>query len=340
MYRRPVRFWVDTEGFRRIETLLRRAKHTIIIQMFIWKDDATGRRMAQALVRAADRGVQIFITKEVIGDMFELSRDFLTTRGSRDDVWHRFWNHSNIRVAVGLHEDHAKVFVIDDSILLLTGMNIATEYEHEWHDFLVELRGSHFVRQYLTEEEPSVAALKVGPLKRKVLVRLVMNKGRRREIRSTVMGLLRGARDTVVLEQAYFSDPEIIDLLIAKSNEGVRVTLILPGTSNIHQNSNMQSILRLLREGAPRRMQIFLYPRMLHGKLILVDHVRAFLGSANLITTSLDQMGEVCVMIEGKPGLAIMKLRDMIRDDLLASKALLSPPHFGWIGKWLAWFGL
>ncbi|MBI5155916.1 hypothetical protein HZA45_01430, partial [Candidatus Peregrinibacteria bacterium] len=67
-----VRLWVDGEkSFRRIEKLLRRARHTIVIQMFMWIDDATGRRMASVVLDAADRGVQVQIIKDAVGDMFE-----------------------------------------------------------------------------------------------------------------------------------------------------------------------------------------------------------------------------------------------------------------------------
>ncbi len=55
--RRELKIHVDgARAFRRIERLIANARHTIIIQMFIWKDDMTGRRMAEMIVRAAKRG--------------------------------------------------------------------------------------------------------------------------------------------------------------------------------------------------------------------------------------------------------------------------------------------
>src|SRR5947209_165228 len=53
-----VRIWVDgQEAFDRLERLIRHARHSIVIQMFIWRDDATGRRIASVLLEAARRGV-------------------------------------------------------------------------------------------------------------------------------------------------------------------------------------------------------------------------------------------------------------------------------------------
>ncbi len=147
------RLWVDAEAFVRIKKLLRRARHTIIIQMFIWKDDRLGREMAALLTLMADRGVRVYVSKEAVGDFFEMSGDFLATKTSSEAVWRRFWGHPNIRITHVTQRDHAKVFIIDDRILLLTGMNIADEYAGPWHDYLVELRGPAFVQQYLLRTE-------------------------------------------------------------------------------------------------------------------------------------------------------------------------------------------
>ncbi len=329
--RTSVRLWVDREAFPRIRKLISRARHTIIIQMFIWVDDELGRSMAQLLTEAADRGVKVYITKESVGDMFETRGDFLTTREDPREVWRKFWGHKNIRISHSTQADHTKVYIIDDHIFLLTGMNIANEYHESWHDYLVELHGSQFVRQYLTR----------SPLDRFAgSVRLVMNSEVRKEIRPVVMDLIHSARRSIVIEQAYFSDPLVIDALIGRSKEGVMVTVILPKTTDIHHYSNMKSLTRILLEGEQKHVQIFLSPRMIHGKIILVDHQHAFLGSANLITSSLDEMGEVNVLIDGKGSAAFQKLLDVLRDDLLISRPLNSPPVLAWFSGWLAWLKL
>lgn len=309
-----------------------RARHTIVIQMFIWKDDATGRRTAALLLEAADRGVNVNITKEVVGDLFERGEDFLATRGSADFMWSRFWRHPRIKISYATHDDHAKVFIIDDQILLLTGMNIADEYRNSWHDYLVELRGSRFVRQYLTQ---SASAETAAPS-----VRLVINTENKKQIRPAVTELLMNARHSILLEQCYLSDPEIVDLLVTRSHEGIRITLIIPEMPDLHYHANMQAVGRLLLESAPEKIHVFLYPGIVHGKVILTDRTKMFLGSANMMTSSLDHMGEVCVLIEGRYRIALMKLREVLRGDILKSKPLTTPLKLRWLGRWLAWIGL
>lgn len=325
------RVWVDGEAFPRILKLIDRAEHTVLIQMFIWKDDTMGKLMAEALVDAADRGVKVEIVKEVMGDALELDKDFVTTKQSKSPVWQQFWSHPGITITHVRRDDHAKVYIIDGETLLLTGMNIADEYHTHWHDYLVELPGRQFVEQYLTHTSHGKFDQPVG---------LFVNTEEHREIRPAVIHLLENAQESIVVEHCYLSDPAVIDLLIKRSNDGIDVTVIVPEKANHGQNSNIQSVSRLITEGSPEHMEVFFYPGMFHGKIILVDRDHAFLGSANLMPTSLDMMGEVNVLLTGSLQRAISKLRDTLRGDVLKSRPLTSPPYFSWVGRWLAWMRL
>ncbi|MBI2636474.1 phosphatidylserine/phosphatidylglycerophosphate/cardiolipin synthase family protein [Candidatus Peregrinibacteria bacterium] len=337
------RLWVDSEAFPRVKKLIRRARHTVVIQMFIWKDDRLGREMAEALCSAADRGVRVSVSKEAVGDFFEFHQDFLGTRHKSGGVWKKFWSHPRIQIMHETCNDHAKVFIIDDRILLITGMNIADEYHEDWHDYMVELRGNSFVERYLTGGDIPGSARPAAYNQAGndwQDARLVINSGRRKEIRPAVMTLLRGASNSIVLEHSYLSDAAVIDLLISRSLSGVRIVIILPQHSSIHQYANMQAIGRLLSEGDVKHMSVFLYPRMMHGKILLVDRRRAFIGSANLMTSSLDEMGEVNVLLEGRTHAAIRKLRGILRDDVLKSTPVSKPPRFRWLWRWMTWLKL
>jgi len=326
-----LKVWVDgREFFPRVIRLMRRAKFAIVIQMFSWRDDPVGARIASALVEAADRGVSVDITKEMAGDSFEFSRDFLSTRDHRDGVWHRFWNHPRIAVHHSARSDHSKAFVIDDR-LLLGGMNIAEEYAFAWHDYFVELKSSRFAQGFLSEQDVS------SP---QGSVRLVMNSAHAGNVRSTYEAFLLSARKRILLEQCYFSDPAIADLLARRSREGIRVTLLIPAKPDIHSFANTDAVRRLLLQGDARRIHVFLFPGMLHGKLTLVDRSRVFIGSANMLTSSLDWMGEANILIERGHRQALRKIRRAVRADIRVSELLKNPPRIGWIGKLFAWLGL
>jgi cardiolipin synthase A/B len=326
-----VRIWVDgDEAFPRLERLIRHARHTIVIQMFIWKDDETGRRIAKRLLEAAERGVHVDITKEAAGDVFEFWNDFLGTQRSPSDLWKQFWSHPRIRIHYGNNRDHAKVYVIDDDILLLTGMNIADEYRYDWHDYMVELRGREFVEQYLARRAPS------SPNAR---VHIVMNTEEGAAIRPMLIKLLREAKESIIIEHCYLSDPEVLGHIIDLSKRGIEVTMILPARTDFHHHANMASVGQLITQGDPSLLRVLIYPGMFHSKILLVDHNRAFLGSANLMRSSLDDMGEVNVLIQGG-WRALWKLRESLGIDTLKSRPLSGPPRFVWLSRWLAWLGL
>jgi phosphatidylserine/phosphatidylglycerophosphate/cardiolipin synthase-like enzyme len=160
-----------------------------------------------------------------------------------------------------------------------------------------------------------------------------------KEIRPMVMKLLHEAKESLIIEHCYVSDQEVTDVIIAASLRGVSVTVILPQRPDFHHHANMQSVGRMLAEGDSKFLRVLLFPGMIHGKIILADHGTAFLGSANLMKTSLDEMGEVNVLIRGKYR-AVWKLQETLREDTLRSRSISSPPSFLWFSRWLAWMGL
>lgn len=324
-----VRVYVDgKDAFACILKWIRKAQHMIVIQMFIWKDDPTGRMVAEALLRAADRGVMVSISKEALGDAFEWEEDFLTTKNDRLGVWHRFWHHSNIEVLYGHHGDHAKVYTIDDRVLLLTGMNIADEYRFDWHDLLIQVRSPALVQAYLSGGGRTDS------------LTLVMNQDSRSGIRPALRKFLQSAKRSIVLEHAYLSDPEVLQILARKSHTGVRITIILPAHPDSHHYANMQSVAWLIGHSSRQNLQIFLYPKMLHSKVTLVDHWRVFLGSANLMQESLDDMGEVNLLIDRSHHRALVKINTMVRLDILKSRLIEAPPSLWWYQRILGWLRL
>lgn len=329
--RSDVRLWIDgKEAFDRLERLIRLSRHQILIQMFIWKNDETGCRIAELLLDAADRGVNVDITKEAVGDFFEFRGDFLGTKGVSEHPWKRFWNHPRIRIHHSTNNDHTKVFVFDGHTLVLTGMNIADDYRYRWHDYMVELSGARFVEQFLTR----AAVPDTGQS-----VRLVMNSDERKDMRAVLMELLESAREHVVIEHCYISDPDVLRTLVVLSRRGVRLTVLLPRWADFHYHANLTSVGTLLSEGDSANLNVLIYPDMFHAKVILVDQYTAFIGSMNLFKNSIDDMGEVNVLVRNRHRV-LWRLRESLRRDILASRSISSPPPFLWLSRWLAWLGL
>ena len=112
------------------------AEKTLDVQYYIWEADATGRLLAERLIRAADRGVRV-----------RLLLDDLTTAG-RDNLIAAMDAHPNIEIhifnpfanrdaraldfVVDLgrvnHRMHNKLMVMDNAVAIVGGRNIGNHY--------------------------------------------------------------------------------------------------------------------------------------------------------------------------------------------------------------------
>ena len=63
------------ETFSRVIQRTKSAKSSIYINMYIWRDDKVGNRIAQELINAAGRGVKIYISKDALGAIFEKAEE-------------------------------------------------------------------------------------------------------------------------------------------------------------------------------------------------------------------------------------------------------------------------
>lgn len=315
------------EGFAQLEHRIRKAAFSVYIDMFIWENDETGRMVALWLLEAADRGVKIEISKDSIGDAFELNNDIFTTVRSADPMWSRFWSHENINISHSQEHNHSKVFIVDEKYLLITGLNISDRYRLG-HDYLVEVYGRSYVRAYLSGEDP-----------RNKNIRLVMNSSEKSEARPVVTQLLKSAKKQILVEQIFLSDKEVIDILVRKSHEGVTIAALLPKAPGVHHYSNLTAAEDLLKRGNPDNILLYFRRNYTHAKAILVDRHKALVGSVNLIQSSLDQMGEVAVLVQGRPGRFHLRLRMAMERGMLQSDVLKEHPRLTFLQRLYAKIG-
>ena len=131
------------------------AHSSILINMFIWRDDAIGNRLAHAILHAADRGVHVTLSIDRVGMILEMceenERSFFHTNPRAFELF-KIWglrlsyprNRSGSKAehtALGLpgkilshpnivvdrdrsKNDHSKFYIIDDHILIFGGVNV------------------------------------------------------------------------------------------------------------------------------------------------------------------------------------------------------------------------
>ena len=116
--------------FPAIETAFDRARFEIYLETYIYKNDATGRRIADALKRAVLRGVKVYVLIDGYGskDLPRSMLDRLRTDGVKILIFRPQispWTFRRNR----LRRMHRKVVVVDREIAFVGGINIIDDRE-------------------------------------------------------------------------------------------------------------------------------------------------------------------------------------------------------------------
>ncbi|HYK86339.1 MAG TPA: phospholipase D-like domain-containing protein [Ktedonobacteraceae bacterium] len=108
--------------------------------------------------------------------------------------------------------------------------------------------------------------------------------------RNDLTALINSAHHTLLIENEEMNDSSIEQALVNAAQHGVQVQVILPSSSS----SNNQGIDTIKQGGVQVREDSRLY---IHAKMFLVDGQKAFVGSENISTQSLDQNRELGILI-------------------------------------------
>ncbi|MFH2218675.1 MAG: phosphatidylserine/phosphatidylglycerophosphate/cardiolipin synthase family protein [Pseudomonadota bacterium] len=313
------------EAFREILRAIDAARSSIHVQTYIWKDDDIGRQVVAKLKAAADRGVKIIVRKDALGTAFELF-DMLKGRPSPVFTKSGLRNYRNIDVKVDVfaETDHSKYFIVDQKEVIFGGMNIADEYHTQWHDYMVLIRSARWTAAFENK------VLKGLPWPEPAPFLIALNDRNATEIQTALIEMIKNATESVTIEHAYFSDDKIIEAVKEAAESGIRVRILLPRKPDTHHYANMVTINKLLQSGYRTVPRVFLYPRMMHAKVVLTDGKIAAIGSANLTPRSMKTSREVTLFAHGNPDDAfIRELRDRIDADTAESEEVTTPFELG-----------
>lgn len=287
------------------------ARHRVWLMSYIFDPGGIGTRFANALQAAQQRGVQVCVLLDGVGDLYLGPRgsSLLRGLGLRVSLFipPRLFPpllHINLR-------NHRKLMCVDGHTAFLGGMNIGDHHlvsipliaearsvrRAQTSDLHFQVQGAVVAQleQVFAEDwkvscgerlESSAAAaapageawcraLTDGP--NEDLARLQM----------TMVGALSNAHRRVQVMTPYFvPTAELSSALTAAALRGVEVSLILPEqTDHPWLDGATRRWLSQLGESA---LQIFLRPApFAHSKMFLVDDYYALLGSANLDPRSL-----------------------------------------------------
>ena len=335
--------------FPAIEAAFEQARHEIHLQTYIFKDDTSGRRIAQALVRAAGRGVAVHVLIDGYGSK-DLPREVqqdLRAKGVQVLVYGPEISPWSLR-RERLRRMHRKIVVVDREIAFVGGININDDRngtgEHApRYDYAVAVQGPlvDTIRQAarrlrslvawrslrtstLREEAIPPSRFSAGSMRAAFVLR--DNFHHRRDIEAAYLAAIAQAHTEIILAHAYFLPGlNLRHALVDAAARGVRVVLLLQGRVDhfIEHHGSRALYGNLLDAG----IEIHEYRKtFLHAKVAVVDARWATVGSSNLDPFSLLLSREANVVIDDETFGAT--LTRSLKQTLAADAAQILPRHW------------
>lgn len=328
------------EAFPAMLAAIDRAEHQVLLEMYWFDSDATGRLFASALKRAADRGVEVAVVFDSLGSIeadFGMFDD-MRLAGVRVVEFNpvRPW-HQRFRVASLTRRDHRKILVVDRTLGFTGGINLANywapveEGGSGWRDDMVQVEGPA-VRGFVDcfhsswDEEEGGALLydgapssiqdeTPGPSVR--VLGNELHKQRREIVKAYVYHIYRAHRRIWIANSYFLPDRRILRALELASLRGVDVRVLLPGKSDVE-------IVRLASHAIYERLlrasiRIFEWQEnVLHSKSAVIDGRWSTIGTFNLDYRSIRVNNEVNLAVLDEGFGAVME--DSFRTDFAASR--------------------
>lgn len=319
------------EAFPRIIERIEKAKKSIVIAMFVWREDKIGNQIAEKLLEASKRGVTIHIIKDKLGMVFELAEEkkkslfhnefdlilmikamfmdmFYPMEGkakyhkqTKSPIYNQLTNSTNIAVDKdNVRNDHSKYYIFDDSTLIMGGMNIEdksiyTDVEgKEYIDFMIELNGKKYVEKFYDKIKYINQQNQDENIK--YIINLKNNSIRNFEIKNEILDLLSSARQSVTILMAYVGDKDITDKIIEIANKGIDITILMPEKANLQNDLNMKTLRKVMKQ-TNNKINAYLSKKMVHAKMLIIDDKVLTFGSCNINKNSMTKLSELNILI-------------------------------------------
>jgi cardiolipin synthase len=292
------------------------ANHSLLLATYIFESNHTGRQFVEALERAVERGVDVRVMVDGIGELYAFPRISRLLRKRRIPAA-RFLPPRLFPPELGINlRNHCKICVADERIGFTGGMNIGDRHlvsrtvnRGRVADVHFQVTGPVVTQmvevfledwRFVTGDDRSLAAR--SPLSHDggTAVCRTITDGPDKELDRLAMILgeaVSAARHRIDIMTPYFLPPrELIRALQAASLRGVVVNVILPERNNlplVHWATR-----NLLPELLDQGVRVFYQPPpFAHTKLFLIDDQYAHIGSANLDTRSLRLNFELAIEV-------------------------------------------
>ena len=279
---------------------IRNAKHYIYIETFRLNDDIAGRRICQALMDRAEKGIDIRLIVDSWGTrkthlFVEMEKKGIAIRYFKKLVFTFHWFGKN-------HErNHRKIIAIDDKIAYIGSANF-TKYSLKWRESILRIENEELPKIFkkIFLENFKIYKKKI---KNRKYYKTINHNGLKiiretpsiihQKSRNYFMHLINDAKESITIVTPYFVTGKALRNKLCKAvRRGVKVSVIIPLHSDVHVVDFLRDLFlgKLYRNGVD--FQMFTKGN-LHAKLILIDDKIFSIGSTNFDYRSFRYMYEI-----------------------------------------------
>ena len=309
----------DDSAIDQMVAAMDQASDHIHLLFYIWLPDISGGKVADAIARAAQRGVACRVIVDALGSRgFVRSPHWRAMKDAGADCVTAFpWGMPLISMLFQRLDlrNHRKIVVIDNGRAFTGSRNCsdmafaAKPRFAPWVDVLAEVRGpvvrqlqATFLGDWMayTGRDLGEMLVMVPPVDDPGAVAQVVATGpdrRAGSISDCIATMIHAARERIIITTPYYVPDAALDSAIrSAARRGVEVTMILPARNDslIVAATSQGFYYGLLDAGV--RLMLF-QGGLLHSKLLTVDGKMVMIGSANLDRRSFELNYEISMLV-------------------------------------------
>jgi cardiolipin synthase len=307
---------VNGEGkFEKVFEVLEQATHHIHLEYYIYDNDGIGNRLADLLIRKAQKGVTVRFLYDDMGSgkigrkLLKRLKDGGVEVSPVNKITFRvFANRVNYR-------DHRKIIIVDGAHVFTGGINVSDKYinpnpKQYWRDVHLYIRGeAAFYFQFIffsnwifaTERIPEITQLYFDHKNKEQGTSLIQTAASGPDTKPAIMlsttSAILSAKKRVYIVTPYFIPVEtVLNAIKQAALAGVDVRLMVPKSGDsLVVNAAGYSYYEEILENNGR---VFFYKKgFIHAKTMLIDDHFSSVGTANMDVRSQELNFEVNALV-------------------------------------------
>lgn len=279
---------------------IKKAKHHIHLEFYIFRGDRIGKQFQRLLVEKALEGVQVRIIVDGLGS-YSLNTRFLKKLKDNGVEFYRFLPplfalyHRKVN-----YRNHRKILIVDGTVGFVGGINIGDEYlGHDqklgfWRDTQVQVKGDSvyflqntFINDWFVVSNVELMDDNLFPkhdCNREEQVQMIASgpDSNWDAIQEMFFGAMAVAKQRLYVTTPYFiPDMSIHTALKTAAVSKVDVRIIIPGQNDswLVDMATLSYVEELMQAG----VRFYQYQKgFMHAKVLIVDQMLASVGTANM----------------------------------------------------------